>query len=301
MALRKDIWRSAIACDSLATIGARGSLAASKIVWLPEEPPFCFLADPFGVWRDGLLHVFAEAYDYRVRVGRIECLTYDAGLNLVERAPALAEPWHLSYPVIVETEGEIWMLPEAHRSGGLTLYRADDFPLRWTAAARVELPEVPVDATPVFHGERWWLFYSPATDEFSKQGVLHAAWAPRLEGPWTAHPANPLRIGKDGSRPAGRATVSEDEILLPVQDCRRTYGAATRILRIRISPGTAQWQLGPAIAAPADTGGYDEGLHTLSEAGPVTLFDVKRTQLSAHGLAIEGAREWRKLRARFAR
>jgi hypothetical protein len=36
-------------------------------------------------------------------------------------------------------------------------------------------------------------------------------------------------------------------------------------------------------------------LHTLSGAGGVSLVDVKRTELSAHGLLIEIAREGRKL------
>lgn len=301
MALRKDIWRSAIACDPLSTILNRGSLAGSRIVWLPEELPFRFLADPFGLWRDGQLRVFVEAYDYRVRVGTIEVLTYDRDLALVERAPALSKPWHLSYPHVFEAEGECWMLPEAHRGGGLTLYRCTRFPDRWTSAGRLDLPDVPIDATPVFHQGLWWLFYSPATSEFSKQGVLHAAFARRLEGPWTVHPANPLRVGKDGSRPAGRATSDGEHIMLPVQDCQRTYGAAVRPLRIAITPTSVALNLGEAIAPPADTLGHDDGLHTLSEAGPVTLFDVKRVDLSARGIVLEGARELRKLGARFDR
>lgn len=312
MALRKDIWRSGIACDPrsrmvesgiacdpLSTILERGSLAGSRIVWLPEESAFRFLADPFGLWRDGHLHVFVEAYDYRVRVGSIEVLTFAPDLKLVGRSPALSEPWHLSYPHVFEADGECWMLPEAHRGGGLTLYHCARFPNRWTRAVRIDLPDVAIDASPVYHQDRWWLFYSPGTSEFSKQGMLHAAFAERLEGPWTAHSANPLRIGKDGSRPAGRAVSHGAHILLPVQDCRRTYGAAARPLRIEITPTDAALNLGDAVGPPADTLGHDAGLHTLSEAGPVTLFDVKRIDLSARGIAMEGAREWRKLRARL--
>lgn len=299
MPLRKDIWRCGIACDPLATIVQRGSLAESRIVWLPEEGSLRFLADPFGVWRDGLLYIFVEVYDYRHRIGRIDVLTYGADLVLRDRKVALAEPWHLSYPLVFDADGETWMLPEAHRGGGLTLYRAISFPGRWVPETRIELREVPIDATPVFHHGLWWLFYSPGTDEFSKQGVLHAAFAQNIRGPWTPHPANPLRRGKDGSRPAGRAVVSGDDILLPVQDCRHTYGAATRLLRIKISPIGAETALDAAITPPSDTAGHDEGMHTLSDAGPVTLFDVKRIDLSARGVLMEGGRELRKLRARL--
>ncbi len=106
------------------------------------------MADPFGHWRDGRLHVFLETYDYRVRVGRLEVLTYDADFTLLEQRPVLSEPWHLSYPFVFEAEGETWMLPEANKSGGLTLYRAVAFPNRWEAAGRIELGQVPIDATP---------------------------------------------------------------------------------------------------------------------------------------------------------
>jgi len=297
--LRKDIWRCGIACDPLATVLERGSLGLSRIIWLPDDGAFRFLADPFGIWRDDHLHVFVEVYDYRIRIGRIDVLSYDRDLVLVDRRLALAEPWHLSYPLVFEAEGETWLLPEAHRGGGLTLYRATTFPHGWTADTRIALPDVPIDATLVFHQDRWWLFYSPGTDEFTKQGVLHAAFASHIRGPWTAHPGNPLRIGKDGSRPAGRAISQGEHLLLPVQDCTQTYGGATRTLRLRISATEASMDLCPAIAPPAVTGGHDAGLHTLSEAGPVTLFDVKRIDLSARGLLMEGARELRKLRARL--
>lgn len=297
MALRKDIWRCGIARVSLTTVLTRGSLAEADVVWLPDPGPFRFLADPFGLWRDDHLHVFAEAYDYRVRIGTIERFTYDRDLRLLDRGPALAEPWHLSYPLVFEGQGETWMLPEAHRGGGLTLYRASDFPTGWTPAARIDLPQVPVDATPVFHQDRWWLLYCPATSEFDKQGTLHAASAERLEGPWTPHPGNPIRRGLDGSRPGGRAVSDGNSIFLPVQDCRRTYGGALRILRLKLTPATAAHEIGDAIAPPNDVAPFDQGLHTLSEAGPVTLFDVKRVDLSPRGVLLEAAREWRKLRA----
>lgn len=301
MPLRKDIWRSGIALDRFDTIVARGGLAGSPVVWLPDPGPLRFLADPFGLWRGDRLHLFVEAYDYRVRVGTIERLTYDARLNLLDQAPLLAEPWHLSYPFVFEAEGETWLLPEASRGGGLTLYRATAFPGGWVPAARIDLPEPPIDATPVFHQGRWWLLYCPATSEFDKQGRLHAAFADRLDGPWTPHPGNPVRLGKDGSRPAGRARSDGERITIPVQDCRRTYGGGTRLLTLRLSTTAAESELGPPIGLPHQVAPFDRGFHTLSEAGPVTLFDVKRIDLSPRGLLNEGAREWRKLRAQFGR
>jgi hypothetical protein len=296
MGLRKDIWRPAIVRATFEEIVKAGSVADFDLRWLPPMGSFQFLADPFGLWRDGKLHVFVETYDYRVRVGAIEVLTYDADLNLIDRAPVLNEPWHLSYPLIFEAEGETWMLPEAHRSEGLTLYRAVDFPTRWEKAHRIALDHVPVDATPLFHDGRWWLFYTSASREPDKMGALHIAYADRLAGPWTPHPMNPVRMDASSSRPGGTGRVIDGAVVLPVQDCSATYGGAIRLLRFSVlTPDRVAMAAGDRIEAPAKFAPYIEGLHTLAAAGDMTLIDVKRTELSLHGLSIEAVREMKKL------
>jgi hypothetical protein len=298
--LRKDIWRPAIVGAPIEEIVRRGSVEGLPVTWLPSMSSFRFLADPFGLWRDDLLHVFVETYDYRVRIGAIEVLTYSRDLRLIGRAPALVEPWHLSYPLLVEDGGETWMLPEAHRSGGLTLYRAVEFPHRWEAAVRIELDHIPVDATPVFHDGLWWLFYCPATSDADKVGTLHVAFAERLTGPWRPHPANPVRRDVASTRPGGTVAMIDGRPMLPVQDCTHTYGGAIRPLYFnRLDPERVETEAGEAIASPSAYAPYVEGLHTLAGAGPVTLIDVKRTELSAHGLSIEIARETRKLARRL--
>jgi hypothetical protein len=296
MSLRKDIWRSAIVAAPIAEILARGGPEGLPTTWLPEMPPFQFLADPFGLWRDGILHVFVETYDYRIRIGAIELLRYDASLMLIDRAMVLAEPWHLSYPIVWEAEGETWMLPEAHRSNKLTLYRADPFPSRWVPATVIELDRVAVDATPLFHEGRWWLLYAASDDEAHKTGALFASYADRLAGPWTPHPRNPVRLGADSTRPGGTAVTIGGVPVLPVQDCTETYGGAIRALRIdTLTPTEFESSVGNGLAAPASAVPYIEGWHTLSAAGDVTLIDCKRTVLTPRGLAIEARRELGKL------
>ena len=296
MPLRKDIWRPAIIAAPIADILARGTIAGLPRVWLPEMSPFCFLADPFALWRDDILHVFVERYDYRVRIGDIELLRYDRALALIDRQPVLAEPWHLSYPTIWEAEGDTWMLPEAHRSGKLTLYRADPFPTRWVPTREIALDRVAVDATPIFHEGRWWLLYAGADSDAHKTGALFAAYANSLTDSWTPHRGNPIRLGGDSTRPGGTAIHLSGDIILPVQDCTDTYGGAISALRItKLTPDAFESHLETRLTAPADAAPYVEGLHTLAAAGDVTLVDVKRTELSARGLGIEMRREAAKL------
>lgn len=296
------MWRVGLVRAPMADLLEPEALARHEVTWIPDPGPLRFLADPMGVWRDGRLYVFAEIYDYRDRVGAIEVLTFDQDLNLLGREPVLKEPWHLSYPFIVEADGETYMLPEAHKSGRLTLYRAEDFPTKWTPVATIELDQVAIDATPVFHDGQWWLFYTPATTKAEKVSALHVAWADRITGPWTPHPANPVRFDRSSSRPGGTPIVVDGTIVLPMQDCRRTYGGAIRMLRVTtLTPDRFEAEPDEPITAPSSFGKLTDGLHTVSAAGPVTLIDAKRFEVSPLSLALDVRREWtRRVRARTA-
>jgi hypothetical protein len=291
--LRKDIWRPALVEAPIAAILERGSVDGFSMRWLPSSGSFQFLADPFGLWRDGRLHVFVERYDYRVRIGTIEVLVYARNGVLIDRAEVLAEAWHLSYPYVFEADGDIWMLPEAHRSGHSTLYRATAFPYCWEAVTRIVLDTVPIDATPVFHGGRWWLFYAGSDHEDDKMTTLHAASAPHITGPWQPYPGNPVRRDPEGARPGGTPVVIDGRLMLPVQDCSHTYGGAIRPLILTIGD-RIESELGARIVASAGFAPFTEGLHTLATCGEVTLVDVKRTELSPRGIGIEIRREARK-------
>jgi hypothetical protein len=91
--------------------------------------------------------------------------------------------------------------------------------------------------------------------------------------------------------------VIDGRIVLPVQDCSRTYGGAIRPLTMTVlTPDRFEAEVGDAMVPPASSAPFVEGFHTLSAAGPVTLVDMKRTELSLHGLSIEAVREAKKLR-----
>ncbi|MEO8316422.1 MAG: formyl transferase, partial [Pseudomonadota bacterium] len=231
MPRRMDIWRCGMVAEPIESL-LKGWPVAAIVHWLPEQPPGRFLADPFGWPQSNSLHVFAEYYDYRTRHGTIQRFSFDSTGQLLETRPVLSEEWHLSYPLVFAGEGAVWMLPEACRSGGLTLYRGDDALATWTAETKIELDGVPIDPTPLWHEGRWWLFYSVAGSRATANGHLHAAWAERLTGPWNPHPCNPVRVDLAGARPAGRAMLIDGRLMLPVQDCSSTYGGAVRPLWI---------------------------------------------------------------------
>jgi hypothetical protein len=288
MGMAKDIWRIGLARAPIEAFLADQALDRADVRWLDPGPEFTFLADPFGLWRDGALHLFAEAYDYRSRRGVIDCLRLGPEFEVEERRTVLSEPWHLSYPFVFEAEGEVWMAPEGHRSGAFTLYRAERFPDRWSPVSRIELDTPAIDPTIFRHGELWWMAYAPAGPQSFKQGRLHLAFAETLTGRWTAHPGNPVRIDRASSRPGGTPFSFGGHLYLPVQDCAGTYGGAIRLLKVEVLD-TERFvaEPGPRVTAPAAAAPFVDGLHTLSASGPVTLFDVKRVERSWRGAALD--------------
>lgn len=286
MPRRKDIWQVGIVDRPFADMVA-GRPIDDPVRWLPPEPPFSFVADPFGVEANGHLHLFVEQYDYWTRHGVIERLLFDDALALLDRRPMLREPWHLSYPMLMEGDGAQWMLPEAHRSGGLTLYRAHGCWEDWRAETTIDLDCVPVDASILHDRGRWWMFYSSAASKLSKVATLYVASAERLTGPWTPHPLNPVRQDRASSRPGGTPVRIGERIMLPVQDCTTTYGGAIRPLWIdRLDMDGFSAEVGGPLPYPLSAGPV-EGMHTLSACGSRTLIDVKRIDRSLRGWAVD--------------
>ncbi len=275
-----DMWRSGFVRRSLTRVHA-SAIAAADVTWLPDQGAFAYVADPFGIVRNGITTVFAEHFDYRVRRGEIRYFQYSPTNDLIAEGVALAEPFHLSYPSLIEDGGELYMLPEGYKSGGLTLYRCVRFPDQWEPACRM-LNVPAIDASVVRHGGKWWMFYALSGPADRAMRELHVAFADQLTGPWTPHAANPVRSGFHASRPGGTAFAVDGVLHLPVQDCAETYGAAINLLRIdALTTEAFEASVVRRFEACDLLGGYADGFHTLSGHGDVTFIDVKSIRRSA--------------------
>lgn len=274
-----DIWRLGIIKAPMAEIVKKG---VHQVHWLDEEPAFKFLADPFGLHRDGKFYIFAEAYDYRDRHGRIEVLILDESLKFLERTLVLEEPWHLSYPMLIEDQGNIYMLPEAYKSRKTTLYKATHFPYKWEVVKEFAFPAIAIDPSILFYNNLWWMFYTPADAGYSRQSVLSVAFSEKLIGPWQLHPQNPVRITPFSSRPGGSVVLVNDEIILPTQDCTMTYGGGISFLNIsKLTKDVFEAHISGGLSPQASVfNSYCQGVHTLSAMGRYTLIDAKKMSIS---------------------
>jgi hypothetical protein len=297
MEWKKDIWRPMVVGASVDTIIRRGSLDGLPCHWLPAAPALQFSADPFGIWRNGLLHVFVETFDYRSAHGAIAVHVLDASLRVLETREVLREPWHVSYPLLVEHDGATWMIPETSASGGQWLYRAR-LSFEWERIGRIDLPAL--DATPQWIGDRWWMFYSPAGTPANGSPIFMPPGPPTW--PVRGHPTGPIRCrstragapGRTGGtyRRPDRAAGAGLHALLWLRDPLADHRAHRRNRTGRQRTGPLR---PPAAAAP-----FLDGLHTLSGAGPVTLIDVKQRLFSAPALFMRPRRELARILARMS-
>ena len=295
-----DFWQAGIVPAPIATLLDPGALAAARerIVWLPDPGPWRYLADPFALRRGDTTHVFVEAFDYRTKHAVIEHHEFGPGLAWRAQHTALARPFHLSYPFIVEHEGEVFMVPESQRHGEIALYRARNFPGDWVRETAL-LPGVRgAEASLIQHGGRWWMFFTIVGPQARDQRELHLAHAEKLTGPWHLHPLNPILEDRAGARPGGTPFVAPNgAVTLPVQDCSRTYGGAIRFLRFTtLTPERIETEhVAGTLTGDLVSDSHREGLHTLAACGDLTLLDTKRVAHPWGRYAVDFTRRAKRL------
>src|SRR5690606_16821208 len=93
-------------------------------VWnvLPD-PVDHFYADPFPLTWKGTDYLFFEDLDQKTGRGIISVVVFDEAGRPGPTMPVLQEPWHLSYPFLIEWAGDIWMIPESSTNGDVAIYR----------------------------------------------------------------------------------------------------------------------------------------------------------------------------------
>ena len=223
-----------------------------------------FHADPMPFEHDGRTYLFFEDFPYATGKGVIGLVDIAADGTASPPRTVLEQPWHLSYPLIIPHDGEIYMLPEMSAAGRVQLFRADPFPDRWVPD-RVLLDDVvAADATPIRHEGLWWLFATLSHDGGSTWDQLGLFHAPDLLGPWTAHADNPVLVDAGAGRPAGPMWHENGALMRVAQDCRSGYGVGLAICRVdRLTPDTYGQTLLARLGPP--TGYGSEGV---SYAGP---------------------------------
>ena len=234
-------------------------------------------ADPFVVCRRGRWYVFFEELVYREVRGVLACLELRADGGWTEPRRVLELPHHLSYPNVFEHEGEWYLVPESRGARRVDLFRATEFPWRWTKV-RTLLEDIElVDATLYQHEGRWWMFGNARSHaDVSLLDELHLySTDDLLAGQWAPHPDNPVVLDATAARPAGHLWNEGGRLLRPSQDSSTRYGYGLKLNEVLTLSATEYREQNVRRYVPNWESDLI-GMHTINFAGGLTLIDVLR-------------------------
>lgn len=186
-----------------------------KPVSLPKGE---FWADPFLYRHKDETYVFFENYSYKQRRGKISCGKV-VNKELVEVVDVLDLDYHLSYPFIFHEDGEIYMMPEAHKNKRLEIYKCLEFPDKWELFSTAFEGESVADATYFKdqQGQRWLFLNRGFNDDHMAE--LYIYRIDSLEfNQIEAHQQNPVIIDSRGGRNAGPIFKYNDQLIRPAQN-----------------------------------------------------------------------------------
>lgn len=212
-------------------VWTRRDLAGVPWNVLPD-PVDHFYADPFPIHWQGRDYLFFEDLDHKTEKGIIAAVAFDEHGRPGPTMPVIEEPWHLSYPFLIERGGELFMIPESSVRREVALYRAVDFPLKWERHAVLVQGVEAADATIVEHGGLLYLFAVVRDGVGGYSDTLGIWWAEDLLGPWRPHAQNPVLVDDRTARPAGNFVRQGGQLYRPVQDCRRGYGMELGFMKV---------------------------------------------------------------------
>jgi hypothetical protein len=242
-----------------------------------------FWADPFPLQRDGKSYVFFEEIPNENGRGHISVLEVSRDGQASRPVRVLERDYHLSYPFLVEDEGQLYMVPETAENRTIEIYRCTEFPYKWRRE-RVLLDGVfAADATLHRANARWWMFANIAANGAEIHDELHVFTSDALLGEWKPLAGNPVKSDVRCSRPAGRLFAQAGKLYRPSQICAPLYGAGIALQRVTRLDDAFEEQEERRIV-PAQGEGV-LGLHTINRAGDLSVTDafVRRPRLRSGG------------------
>ena len=172
------------------------------------DVPAKFVADPFIVKDDDQWHLFFEVFRNDTKQGDLAVATSKNTWNWKYQNIIIDEPFHLSYPYVFKADDEYYLIPESYEANSIRLYKAEEFPAKWSFVKTLVEGRDYVDNSIVYYNGKWWLFSSVTTND-----KLYLHYADTLTGPWQEHPQSPIVVDNvHKSRPSGRMIVYDGKL-----------------------------------------------------------------------------------------
>lgn len=242
-----------------------------------------FWADPFPIVVDGKSYVFIEELVYSENKGTICVITIDDKGNWSNPVKVLERPYHLSYPFLLEENGDLYMLPETAANKTIELYKCNQFPEKWELYQVIRKNVYAVDPTILKYNNKFWLFCNIKEHEgASAQDELFLFYADSLtQEEWTSHPMNPIVSDVRCSRPAGTMIERDGRLFRPAQNSAKRYGHNVSIQEI-ITLTENDYKESPYQEIQPNWVPSVLAVHTLNLSSKMVVVDalVKRNQYS---------------------
>lgn len=246
----------------------------TRLAEIQHNPECVYRADPFIHVSDESRILFFEEYCDRRKLGHLSRVSLDAsGRPDGEVRMILQRAYHLSYPQILNVDGEHYMLPETSGNKTIELYKATAFPDEW-ALHSVLMEDIDAsDATLLQRDGLWWLFANVKSHPaVSSQDECFLYFADDLEGPWQAHPLNPVVSDCRTSRPGGAMIEKDGRLIRPTQDCTYRYGYGLNFMEVTALTTTDYREVLLEHIPPRARSGAI-GIHTYAESGDIAFVD----------------------------
>lgn len=271
MILRSDMWNLGFVTDDVADVIKSNHL---NIQWMKHDYKDRWFADPYLLEvTDTKIVVLVEEFCYKIRKGRIAKLVVSRpDYVLQDMKIILEQPTHLSFPVIYEKGGQVYVMPENSKGGGINIYRYNAESERLDLVHEVgHLPLT--DATIVkFHSGEEYVFSTKLPNPNGNELEIYPfdGESMKMDEKSLAR----IRFSSNIARNAGNAFYVGKQMYRPAQDCNQCYGNGLNIQQVDRVGDTIE--LTTVAEFHSDNPNYGLGYHTFNMKNGLIVIDGHR-------------------------
>ena len=240
-------------------------------------------ADPLVFTYKGEEWLFAEKMDRLTRRGCIAAAPIN-GSKIGEFQEVFHETYHLSYPMIFEKGGKIYMIPESTAGKCVKLYECIHFPDRWEYKLTLFDNVLYADTNVFCYQNRWYLITGEMDPRIGAKTKTLIFAADRIEaGKLTAIESELSTAFSFEKRGAGNIFEHQGDYIRPIQ-CgdESNYGRELLFSKLSFEPGFQEQAL-KRIGTndfSVETNKKLYGTHTYAKTKDLEIIDVKFQQIS---------------------
>jgi hypothetical protein len=238
-----------------------------------------FWADPFIIAKNNLYYIFIEELLYKDDKGFISVIEMDKQGNYKKPVKVLEEDYHLSFPFLIEHEGNIFMIPETKNNNSIQIYRSVEFPNKWELEMKLIENIKAVDTVIYYHDDKYWLFTNKITNNgasFHDELFLYYS-KNLLTQDWISHPQNPIVSDVKNARQAGGLFEYKGQLYRPSQNCSHRYGYGMKMNRI-LEMNMNSYVEETVDSVIPDWDPHIQATHTINTSTDLTVIDAKMTR-----------------------